>query len=449
MIQLDRYEKAFQSLPEGIARAEVNAERIRATEISVRNGKAVSSEAYDQTKYYLRAGDARLGMVYTERPDEDVEAILRLAGENSKLSQYAPVMPMRQGNDREEDVISAQPYEKVADMLELGIRAEMCLQGLTVHRLSVRLFERETRTLNTQGFDACSRTYWAEIHAMVAMHRENMQDAEAEVALSAQNLSVLSPQALGVKARQACERYDGFGAPPVSVVPGRYPCVMTGQVMRNILMTAWRAFSAEAMQSGRSCLAGADRQIGSGCVQLIHAPSHPGTGKVWPLDSEGTRIRKTVVVQNGQLVEPLYTMASAYKDARKSNGCAGRVPVMTGNTPIALTTVPGLIYLAPGAASLDDLIARMESGIVLTYSLDLYHSVNVASGLFSVPCGGYRVENGIITGSVSQLTVAGDLRELFSAVEEVADDLDFDDFYFRNYCVGSPSVRLHSLSFAS
>ena len=71
------------------------------------------------------------------------------------------------------------------------------------------------------------------------------------------------------------------------------------------------------------------------------------------------------------------------------------------------------------------------------------------SALFSVPCGGYLVRDGQPVGSVSQMTVAGSLRELFTAVEAVADDLDFDDFYFRNYCIGSPSALLRGLRFST
>ena len=71
------------------------------------------------------------------------------------------------------------------------------------------------------------------------------------------------------------------------------------------------------------------------------------------------------------------------------------------------------------------------------------------SGLFSVPCGGFFIRNGVPVGSVSQMTVAGSLRELFTAVEAVGNDLDFDDFYFRNYCVGSPSALLRGLRFSS
>ena len=118
--------------------------------------------------------------------------------------------------------------------------------------------------------------------------------------------------------------------------------------------------------------------------------------------------------------------------------------------PIALTTVPGLFYLRPDERNTQkQLMERMDTGFVLTYSLDLFHSVNIASGLFSVPCGGYFLRHGEKVGSVSQMTVAGSLRELFSAVEAVGNDLDFDDFYFRNYCVGSPSALLRNMTFSS
>jgi len=52
-------------------------------------------------------------------------------------------------------------------------------------------------------------------------------------------------------------------------------------------------------------------------------------------------------------------------------------------------------------------------------------------------------------GAVSEVTMAGDIRTLWTAIEAVADDLDFDDFYFKTYCVGSPSALVRAMIFAS
>ena len=51
MIDLTGYQRVLNHLPGGIVRAEVNAERIRCTDIAIQDGRAVSSVSFDQTKY--------------------------------------------------------------------------------------------------------------------------------------------------------------------------------------------------------------------------------------------------------------------------------------------------------------------------------------------------------------------------------------------------------------
>ncbi len=447
MIDLTCYQRALECLPKDIARAEVNAERIRCTDIAIRDGKAASSVSFDQTKYYIRAGSRQLGTVYTERPDDDGLALFRAAAENARWTEAADA-PMN-GAERSLTDTDSGENEPIRDMIALGAETEKAMQGADIRGLHVRVTEREMRTVNSQGLDSFIHRHWAELNADVSIPRSGMQAAEAEANVSADRLTKLDPAAFAKKALALVERVDGGGLKPMAVSSGAYDCVMTGQVLRNILMTAWRCFSAEAMQGGASCFREPGEKIGSSFVNFINAPIHPLSGKKMPVDSEGTPMRETAVVQGGMLANPLSTLSSARKFGTESNGCAGRIPVMTGNVPIALTTVPGLFFLKPDAQNTQgQLIKRMGTGFVLTYSLDLFHSVNIASGQFSVPCGGYFVQNGETAGSVSQMTVAGSLRDLFTAVEAVGDDLDFDDFYFRNYCVGSPSALLRGLKFS-
>jgi PmbA protein len=220
--------------------------------------------------------------------------------------------------------------------------------------------------------------------------------------------------------------------------------------MRNILMTAWMEFSGEAMSGGSSIFCNElGARVGSEVLTFINAPSHPLIGQSWHVDSEGTLVPETTVVENGRFVSPLYTLSSGAAVGKLSTGSAGRVARMTGDVPIALTTVPAVFYVVPAKGDATLLAERMGTGLLLTYSLDLFHSINVASGEFSIPCGGVYYENGKPTGVVSQMTMAGNLRELWCGIEAVGEDLDFDDFYFQTYCVGSPSVLVRGLTFAS
>ena len=136
-------------------------------------------------------------------------------------------------------------------------------------------------------------------------------------------------------------------------------------------------------------------------------------------------------MRDGKLVTPLYTLSSAKRLGKTSTGSAGRVAQMTGVTPINITTVPAVIYIEPGANSQIYIVEEMRDGILLTYSLDEIHSINVTSGEFSIPCGGIYYKDGQPVGTVSQMTMAGNLRERFGNIRAVGSDLLLNEFTSR------------------
>ena len=145
MIDLSRYQRAFQALPAGIIRAEVNTERIRRTTVHIRKGSAESSEAYDQTKYYVRAGRDRLGLVYTEKPDEDAAEVLRRAAENAEWAGRGPASPMNGPElSRQERQSGSEPT--VSGMIALGAAVEKRLARAEILDLSVTATTREMHT---------------------------------------------------------------------------------------------------------------------------------------------------------------------------------------------------------------------------------------------------------------------------------------------------------------
>ena len=125
MIDLTGYQRVLNHLPGGIVRAEVNAERIRCTDIAIQDGRAVSSVSFDQTKYYIRAGSERLGTVYTERPDDDAAALFRMASENARWTDAGDT-PMNGAERCFSDTDSGE-NEPVRDMIALGAKTESAL----------------------------------------------------------------------------------------------------------------------------------------------------------------------------------------------------------------------------------------------------------------------------------------------------------------------------------
>ncbi len=451
MIDLKNYEKAFSNLPNEINEAEVNAEKIVRTTLRIKDGMLAGSESSERTKLYVRASGERTGMVYSEKLDEAPEDVLNRALENSKYS----LAQKREIMGKKADIYLEKGTENssIEDAVAFGVDAEkFALQNEGVERVTecvVALCGRELKTINSNGLDTFYKSYWVESSIGLMLKREEGV-APGYDYTSGDNIGEISAKSLVQNAIDGGHAYDGGGLKPCNVKSGKYAAVLSGRVMRNIIMTAWRTLSGSAMLSGETIFSNTPgTKIGSEALSIINAPTHDMLGQAWLIDSEGIACAKTKLVQNGKLVTPLYTLESGKRAGMPSTGSAGRMDRMTGSLPIKITTVPAILYAEPGDFSQEKLIERMGTGFLLTYSLDLFHSVNVASGEFSIPCGGVYYNKGKPIGSVSQMSAAGNIKDLFGSIEAMGNDLDFDDFYLKSYTIGSPSALVSSLNFSS
>lgn len=441
---IEKYRKALAGLAAPIEEAEVNIDTNERYDIWIQNGALARSEAHIQTKIYAYATIESTGMVYTEDTEEDPHEVFGRAAENSRFLQNQ----RRVLNGRK---IVRHPDKgamaSIPELEKLGLEIEK-RSGYPVAELMLSTCCRSLVTLNSLGLDSRSQTSWTEVQLEIKSEK-----AIGTAFSSAASIGSLDAAEIAKKAIAAIENELVSTPDEVRITSGSYSTVLSAQVMRNIFMTGWLEFSAARMQRPGSLFQ--DRKglvVGSDKINIVNSPSHPLIGQVWEADSEGSETVFQQVVKDGVLQMPLYTIDSLRnsKDSKQSGfaGCAGRVPMMTGNIPIELTTVPANFYFEPGTLSEDELVEQMKDGILLTYSLDLFHSVNIASGDFSVPCGGFLIRDGKRVGRLSQITMSGNLRDLLKGVRGVADNLGFDYFYFRTYCIGSPSMWVERVNFS-
>ena len=173
---------------------------------------------------------------------------------------------------------------------------------------------------------------------------------------------------------------------------------------------------------------------------------------VWAVQSTqniSVTYRDIKIVVDGKLVTPMHTLASASAEGHEPTGNAGRVALLTGTVPVNIVTIPSIFYIEPGSATKTELIEKMGSGILLTYSLDPFHSITISSGEFSIPCGGVVYEDGKQAGLVEQITMAGNMKELLQNIQAVGCDLQLDEFNYKNYCFGAPSMLVKDISISS
>ena len=210
--------------------------------------------------------------------------------------------------------------------------------------------------------------------------------------------------------------------------------VIRNNAMADLLSTFSGVFSADNAQKGLSLLSGKEgTAIASPAVTLTDDPLLPWGMGSCPFDREGAATMTKNVIEGGVLRTLLHNRKTAKK--------AGTAT--TGNAAGAGLVAPSNLYIQPGEASLCDLLARMENGLLLTEVSGLHAGANPVSGDFSLLARGFEVVNGEIQRAVEQFTVAGNFFALLMDIEAVGSDL-----LFEGSPIGSPSVAVKKLNIA-
>ena len=97
------------------------------------------------------------------------------------------------------------------------------------------------------------------------------------------------------------------------------------------------------------------------------------------------------------------------------------------------------LYIEPGRLSPSELINEINKGFYVTELIGF--GVNGLTGDYSRGASGFWIENGEITYPVSEVTIAGNLKEMFGCLTP-ANDLQF------RYGIDAPTIRIDGLTVA-
>ena len=140
----------------------------------------------------------------------------------------------------------------------------------------------------------------------------------------------------------------------------------------------------------------------------------PGALGSRPFDGEGLATRKTVLVGEGRLQSYLLDTYSARKLGLSSTHHAARDGSGVG---VATTN----LMLLPGPSTPEQLIASVRDGFYVTELIGF--GVNGVTGDYSRGASGLWIEGGELAYPVEEVTVAGNLLEMFDRIEAIGDDL--------------------------
>ncbi len=214
----------------------------------------------------------------------------------------------------------------------------------------------------------------------------------------------------------------------------RCPVVFDPRVARGFISHLLGAISGPSIARGTSFLK--DRlgqQIFSPEIAIIDEPHRARGLRSKPFDGEGVANRQRALVDRGVLMTWLLDLRSARQLGLETTGHAARG---TASPPSPAATN---VWIEPGAASPQALMSDIVSGFYVTEMMGM--GVNGVTGDYSRGAAGFWIDHGEIVFPVGEMTVAGNLKDMFMRLV-AADDLEF------RTGADAPTLRVDDLTVA-
>ena len=227
---------------------------------------------------------------------------------------------------------------------------------------------------------------------------------------------VESPEAVGREAaRRACRR---LGARQLATA--EVPVVFDPETAASLVRAVAIAASGPGLYRGTSFLVGRmGERLGPAAVTIVDDPLRPAGLGSRPFDGEGLPSRRTLVLDRGVLTSYLLDTYSARKLGLSATGHASRES--GGGVTVGYTN----LYLEPGPYAPEEIVRSVQRGLYVTELIGF--GVNFVTGDYSRGAVGYWIEDGDLAYPVEEITVAGNLREMYGNIEMIGRDLVFRD----------------------
>jgi PmbA protein len=239
-----------------------------------------------------------------------------------------------------------------------------------------------------------------------------------------------SPEAIGrLAGERAVARLD-----PARIASGAMPVVFDPRVGSSLLGHLTGAIAGPGVARGTSFLRDAlGTAVFAPGVSVRDDPHRPRGLRSRPFDGEGLPVSPLSIVEDGVLQSWLLDSASARQLGLEPTGHATRG---IGGGPGVGTSN---LYMDAGRISREAMIAEIERGVLVTELIG--HGVNGVTGDYSRGAAGFLIENGEIIRPVAEITIAGNLRQMFASLVP-ANDLEF------RHGVNVPTIRIDGMTVA-
>lgn len=239
-----------------------------------------------------------------------------------------------------------------------------------------------------------------------------------------------SPYAIGKSAAERTLRRLN----PRRQTSQQVPVIYEARQARDIVSHLVGAINGSSVARGSTFLKDKLGQAVCGAhINIFEDPFVPRGPRSRAFDGEGLETKAHRLIDHGVLTTWLLDLRSARKLGLTPTGHGAR-GVGSAPSPSASN-----VWLEAGTASVEEMIADIKQGLFLTDTLG--HGTNMVTGDYSRGASGYWIENGKLAYPVSELTVAGNLADIFKNIIP-ANDLE------RRHGMDSPSLLINGLTIA-
>jgi PmbA protein len=341
--------------------------------------------------------------------------------EPEELVSAIPELDSCDPDDADEGLLDERARQ--AEETALGV------EGVTNSEGAEASFSRTQIALaGSNGFSGAYETTSHALYVAVLAGEGTEMERDYEFTHAVHGGDLDAPEQVGMEAaRRAVRRLN-----PRKVESARVPVIYDPRVAWGVLIHLAGAINGASIARGTSFL---KERMGEAIfpegITIIDDPHRPRGLRSKPFDGEGVGGKRRKVVENGVLQTWILDSYAARRLGLATTGHAAR-GVSSPPSPSVTN-----LYLEPGGMSPQELMADIGDGFYATEFIGM--GVSGVTGDYSRGAAGFWIRDGVLAEPVSEVTVAGNLLEMFRHLTPA------DDLVFR-HGIDAPTLRIEGMT---
>ena len=412
----------------------------RSLEVAVREGAIENLEQSEACEIGLRVfvGQSFAAIATSKIDQAGIDKIAEQAVAMAKAAPPDPYGGIAAADQVAKDWarldIAGEPLTDAAALRDMALTAErhaLAVKGVSKSDgAGASASDRNIVLVATNGFAGTYRRTGISLSATAIAGAATAMERDYDFSSVIHLDDLRSPEEIGREAGlRAAKKIN-----PRKVKSQAVPVIYDSRVASSLVGHFLSAIMGSAVARGTSFLRDKlGQQVFAKNIQILDDPLRPRGLASRPFDAEGIATSALPLIEDGVLKSWILDLGSARQLGLATTGHASR----------GLAGPPGPsssnVEMKAGTPSLSEMMKAIGTGFYVTELIG--HGPNIVTGDYSRGAAGYWIENGEIAYPVSEITIAGNLAEMFQQLR-AADDLAF------RYGTNAPTLRIDGMTVA-